>query len=377
MQEPRPFAHAPESFAGLIRADRYGERSDLFDRLISETHTHFWDPLNPDYVDLRAPFDLRARPVMPFAMIPELNCAVADRLSEAERIAFANDIARWLLSNFLHGEQAAFSFAISLCRDLDNPGTVEYAANQAREEGRHVLAFTTYIQSRWGAPFPASPVFGKLLHDVVDAPEPYKRIVGMQLVVEGLAMGMMASLHTNTNDPILARLSQLVMSDEAFHHKAGRIWSKVDLPSFTDEEKEKAEAFALACFEGLMFNVMNPSQKQVVYDRYGLEWKWVRDAMKESYTSELRRRELADRSSTFRILMRTLVNSGVVTKRTEASYAEWVSIDELRNEDDSGPEEAIAAQGVEYLRCLNDGRRQRHRTGGTTAAQAREEGGLL
>lgn len=359
--ELRPFAQASEGFRDLIRVERYGRRSDIFDRIIAETHTHFWDPLNADYVDLRAPFDLDARAVMPFSMIPELNSAVADRFDESGRVAFANDIAKWWLSNFLHGEQAALSFSVGLCRDMDNLGTVEYAANQAREEARHVLAFSTYIQTRWGTPLPASPVFGKLLENIVDAPEPYKRIVGMQLLVEGLAMGLMAALHTNTIDPALARLSQLVMSDEAFHHKAGRIWGKVDLPYLSDDEKEKAEAFALECFEALMFNVMHPSQKQAVYDRYGLDWKWVRGALKESYTSDVRRQELAATNSAFRIVMRTLVNSGVVSERTEASYAAWVPIDDLRNESDDNIEERITLEGLEYLRRINDSRRQRHR----------------
>ncbi|MFL6622111.1 MAG: ferritin-like domain-containing protein [Sulfurifustis sp.] len=359
--ELRPFARAAEGFPGLIRVERYGQRTDVFDRIVAETHTHFWDPLNPDYVDLRAPFDLSAQAVMPFSMIAELNSAVADRLDDAGRTAFANDTARWWLSNFLHGEQAALSFSVSLCRDLDNLGTIEYAANQAREEARHVLAFSTYIQTRWGTPLPASPVFGKLLQDIVDAPEPYKRIVGMQLLVEGLAMGLMAALHTNTSDPTLARLAQLVMSDEAFHHKAGRIWSKVDLPYLTDEEKEKAEAFALECFDALMFNVMHPSQKQVIYDRYGFDWKWVREAMKESYTSEVRRQELAATNSAFRIVMRTLVNSGVVSQKTEGAYAAWVPIDDLRSERDGSIEERITAEGLEYLRRINDSKRQRHR----------------
>lgn len=358
-KNPSPFAPAPASFSGLIEVERYQQRSDIFDKIISETHTHFWDPLNPDYIDFRMPFDAN-EPILPFSIIPELNSAVADRLDPAQRIAFANDVARWLLSNFLHGEQAALSFSISLCRDLNDPGTVEYAANQAREEARHVLAFSRYIQARWGAPFAASPAFGGLLNDVVTATEPYKRIVGMQLLVEGLAMGMMAALHTNTNDAVLARLSQLVMSDEAFHHKAGRIWTKVDLPFFADEEKAEAEAFALKCFEALMFNVMHPSQKQAVYDRYGLEWKWVRQAMKESYNSDVRRREMADANSAFRILMRTLVNSGIVTGRTETHYSVWAPIEELRADGDAGPEEAITAEGIAYLRRINEGRRRRH-----------------
>ena len=85
---------------------------------------------------------------MPDDMIVELRCApVADRLDERQKIQLANDVTHWSISNLLHGEQGALSLSASLCHVLLDQGAQEYAANQTREEARHVTAFTRYIPS--------------------------------------------------------------------------------------------------------------------------------------------------------------------------------------------------------------------------------------
>ncbi|MEE3092703.1 MAG: hypothetical protein VX340_01205, partial [Pseudomonadota bacterium] len=68
-------------------------------------------------------------------------------------------------------------------------------------------------------------VLGDLLEDLIRTPVVYKKLVGMQMLLEGLAMGAFANLHKHSSDPVLCRLVQLVMTDEAFHHKFGKIWA--------------------------------------------------------------------------------------------------------------------------------------------------------
>ncbi|HAJ46476.1 MAG TPA: DUF3066 domain-containing protein, partial [Alphaproteobacteria bacterium] len=72
------------------------------------------------------------------------------------------------------------------------PGAQEYAANQAREEARHVTAFAQYVKVRWGKPMPIGGSLGGVLNELVASPYAWKKIVGMQLLVEGLAMGAFA-----------------------------------------------------------------------------------------------------------------------------------------------------------------------------------------
>src|SRR6185436_13684427 len=142
------------------------------------------------------------------------------RLDEGQRIRLTNESARWSLSNILHGEQGALSLSASLCDMFLDPGAQEYAANQVREEARHVHAFTRYIEARFdGAVYPVGDTIGALLAEFISTPIVYKKIVGMQMLVEGLAMGAFATLHKVARDPLLRRMCQLVMTDEAFHHK--------------------------------------------------------------------------------------------------------------------------------------------------------------
>src|SRR5258708_1810285 len=79
----------PDNFPAMIEVGRYGRRSDAFDQIISATHDHFWDPNNPAYLDYAQGFDLTREYLMPPERFPELNCAVADRLDEGQRIALA------------------------------------------------------------------------------------------------------------------------------------------------------------------------------------------------------------------------------------------------------------------------------------------------
>jgi hypothetical protein len=87
------------------------------------------------------------------------------------------------------------------------------------------------------------------------APEVYKKIVGMQMLVEGLAMGAFATLYQKSQDPLLVKLCQLVMTDEAFHHKFGKIWADRTIPKLSAEEHNIVEDWAAQCFQTLLFNL--------------------------------------------------------------------------------------------------------------------------
>ena len=266
-------AVAPEDFPAMLEVPRYGRRSNAFNGIISATHDHFWDPFDKNYIDFDQPFDMANLPIMPVETIIELPSAVADRLDERQKIQLANDVTHWSISNLLHGEQGAQSLSASLCHVLLDPGAQEYAANQAREEARHVAGFSRYIARRWGEPLPVGKTIATVLADIVSTPEVYKKIVGMQMMVEGLAMGAFATLNAKTNDPALRRLVQLVMSDEAFHHRFGRLWAAKTIRHLSPDEHKKVEDWSAQLFQMLLFNLINTEQKQVIYAKYGLDWE--------------------------------------------------------------------------------------------------------
>ena len=348
-------AVAPDDFPAMMEVDRYNARSTAFDKIISATHDHFWDPLDEKYIDFSEPFDLENQMVMPEEMMPELRLPCVQALDRKAQVKLANEGARWALSSILHGEQGALNLSASLCHVLRDPGAQEYAANQTREEARHVTAFAKYVQARWGKPLPVGATLGGLLTNIVGAPEVYKKIVGMQMLVEGLAMGAFATLYAKSNDPLLVKLTQLVMTDEAFHHKFGKIWADRTIPNLSQEEQNIIEDWAAECFQTLLFNLVNPEQKQVIYGEFGLDWQQVQLEMLEAFGDEDRREAMKDGTNIFRVLIKTLLKAGIITDRTKAFYATYVDMEELKGEGDRMIGDDIAEDGIRYLQKINFG----------------------
>jgi hypothetical protein len=343
----------------MLEVERYCDRSDAFDAIISATVDHFWDPGDPRYLDYDvSDFDMNQQTVMPREFSVELNCAVADRLDEGQQIRLANQATRWMLSSILHGEQGALSLSASLCQIMRDPGAQEYASNQVREEARHVNAYSRYIQQRWGTPLPVGPTLRNLMNELVLAPEVYKKLVGMQMLIEGLAMGAFATINAKACDPLLRRLTRLVMADEAFHHKFGKIWADKTVPKLSNQEHERVEAWAAQCFHTLLNNLVNSEQKQVIYREFDLDWRWVRDAVMESFGDADRRSSMTESTNIFRVLIKTLLKAGIITERTRPIYAAWVDMKELAGEDDEVVGVDVAEATMAELREINRGRKR-------------------
>ncbi|MDX2238356.1 MAG: ferritin-like domain-containing protein [Hyphomonadaceae bacterium] len=351
-------AVAPTDFGAMLAIDRHMNRSTAFDKIISATHDHFWDPLDKKYIDFSEPFDLENEQIMPDYMVPALETDyVRDYFADKpkERIRFVNEMARWQLSAILHGEQGALNLSASLCHVLRDPGAQEYAANQTREEGRHVTAFAKYIKARWGSPRECGQVLADLLKEIVHAPEVYKKIVGMQMLVEGLAMGAFATIYNEWKDPLARKLTQLVMTDEAFHHKFGKIWADRTIPKLSPEEHEIVENWAAHCFQTLLFNLVAPHQMSDIYAQFGLDPMKVMEEFQKVATDDERRERMKESTNIFRVLVKTLLNAGIITDRTRSFYAMYVNLDELKAEGDRMVGDDIAEDGIRYLQTINFG----------------------
>ncbi|TAJ69592.1 MAG: ferritin-like domain-containing protein [Phenylobacterium sp.] len=348
-------AVAPDDFESMLELDRYGNRSTAFDKIISATHDHFWDPLDKRYIDFDEPFDMENEMLLPEDMVVSLQTKyVSDRLSNPkDRIRFVNQFALRSFSSILHGEQGALNLSASLCHVLKDQGAQEYAANQTREEARHVTAFAKYIKARWGRPVECGPTLKALLVDIIGSPEVYKKIIGMQMLVEGLAMGAFATFFKVTNDPLCKKLMQLVMTDEAFHHKFGKIWADRTIPHLSEKEHEIIELWAAQCFQTLLFNLVGPTQQRSLYEEFGLDPDVVIAELASIINDESRREGMKEQTNIFRVLVKTLLNAGIITERTRAFYAMYVDIDELKAEGDVMVGDAIAEEGIRYLQEIN------------------------
>ncbi len=96
----------------------------------------------------------------------------------------------------------------------------------------------------------------------------------------------------------------------------------------------------------------------MIYQRFGLDWQWVRSAIMEAFTNEDRRRTMTEGTNIFRVLIKTLLKAGIITDRTKDVYAAWVDMDELALEDDEVAGQDVADEGIAYLRDINRNRKK-------------------
>ena len=351
--DPAYEAVAPDNFPAMMDVERYGKRSNAFDKIISATHDHFWDPMDKKYVDFSQPFDMENEYLIDPTQNTDLKTAVADKLDEKQKIKLVNLDVQWSLSSILHGEAGALALSASLCHILKDPGAQEYAANQTREEARHVAGFSNYIKARWGKPVAVGPALGDVLTELVLSPLVWKKIVGMQMLVEGLAMGAFATFYKVSRDPLLVKLMQLTMTDEAFHHKFGKIWADRTIPNINEDERNQIEDWAWHVFEILLYNLGSPEQKKHIYAAVGLDWQWVQGAFMEALTDVNIREEMQETTNIFRVLIKTLLKAGIITNRTAGNYAAFIDMKELYAEGDRMIGDDIAEEGIKYLLQLN------------------------
>ena len=171
-------------------------------------------------------------------------------------------------------------------------------------------------------------------------------------------MGAFTTLHKVALDPTLRRLCQLIMTDEAFHHRFGKIWAHSTMPDLSPEEHDAVEDWAKECFNLLMFNMVNAEQKKLIYPRYGIEWEYARDAIAEAFTDTERRETMKDSTNVFRVLTKTLDKAGIITDRTRDNYAMWVDMDELQSEGDRMVGDDLAEEGIRELVDINSTKRK-------------------
>ena len=145
------------------------------------------------------------------------------------------------------------------------------------------------------------------------------------------------------------------MTDEAFHHKFGKIWADRTIPKLSADEQNIIEDWAAHCFQTLLFNLINPEQMKDVYAKFGIDWQDAQAALVEAITDDERRERMRESSDIFRVLIKTLLKAGIITERTKAFYQTYVDMDELKAEGDHMVGDDIAEEGIKYLQAINFG----------------------
>ncbi len=171
-----------------------------------------------------------------------------DALSEKEKIEFTWHLQAQNLSNIIHGEQGAMLVASQLASCAPTYNAKLYASSQTFDEARHVEVFLSYLRNRIGFMYPIQSGLKLLLDKVLSDSRWDLKFIGMQIIIEGLALAAFHAAERNTNDPLLAQIMHYVIRDEARHVTFGVNYLEEFVQTLPQNEREERAEFALeAC----------------------------------------------------------------------------------------------------------------------------------
>jgi hypothetical protein len=171
-----------------------------------------------------------------------------EALTPEQKLDFARRSHAQTISQFLHGEQGAMLVASQLVSCAPTYDAKLYASSQTFDEARHVEVFHRYLQERCKMIYPINPNLKALLDMVLTDERWDLKFIGMQVLIEGLALAAFQAIAQTARDPVLRQAVQLVMRDEGRHVAFGinylEDWIRA-LPQ--DEIEERAEFAYQAC----------------------------------------------------------------------------------------------------------------------------------
>ena len=210
-------------------------------RLYELGKIHNWNVTTD--IDWDAPFDKSDFP-MPQITNPMNGYHEYDALSHEEKVRFSWKNHAQTASQFLHGEQGAMLVASQLVSAAPTYDAKLYASSQTFDEARHVEVFNEYLRRRCGMVYPINPNL-KALIDKVLADERWDlKFIGMQLVIEGLALAAFGSIIQTSSDPLFKQVIALVMRDEGRHVAFGVNYLEDWIKALPQEEIEDRAEFA-------------------------------------------------------------------------------------------------------------------------------------
>ena len=176
--------------------------------------------------------------------LPHETLEAYENLSEEEKILFDRHSTAELMSQFLHGEQGALLVASQLASCAPTYNAKLYDASQTFDEARHVEVFNRYLQDKIGIHYPINPSLKLLLDKILTDERWDLKFIGMQIIIEGLALAAFQMLKAITKDPLLKQLLHYVVRDEARHVTFGINYLEDYIKTLTPEEIEERAEFA-------------------------------------------------------------------------------------------------------------------------------------
>ncbi|MCU1453085.1 MAG: P-aminobenzoate N-oxygenase AurF [Acidimicrobiales bacterium] len=192
-----------------------------------------------------------------------------EKWTEKEWIEFSVENQNWSLSQFMHGEQGALICTAKIVETVPWIDAKYYASTQVMDEARHVEVFAKYLDTKLQGHYPINAHLQMLLDDIINDSRWDMTYLGMQIMVEGLALAAFGMAHQTTEDPLLKQLLRYVMSDEARHVAFGVLSLKEFYDGLTAAELLERQEFA---FEAAV-RMRDRFLQQEVWERMGVDVK--------------------------------------------------------------------------------------------------------
>jgi hypothetical protein len=189
-----------------------------------------------------------------------------EKWSEAQWMKLGIESQNWTLSQFMHGEQGALICTAKIVETVPWIDAKYYASTQVMDEARHVEVFAKYLDTKLSGHYPVNAHLKMLLDDIVNDSRWDMTYLGMQIMVEGLALAAFGFMHQMTTEPLLKQLLRYVMSDEARHVAFGVLSLKEYYDGLTDAELRERQEFA---FEAAV-RMRDRFLQQEVWERMGI-----------------------------------------------------------------------------------------------------------
>ncbi len=186
---------------------------------------------------------------LPDETIPIFGSDVWNRLCPGERTKVRRHFQSWRLSQFLHGEQGALVCTAKIVQQVPRMDAKFYAATQVIDEARHVEAYSRLLHEKFELAYPINPSLKQLLDDVLSDSRWDMTYLGMQVLIEGVALASFGLIRDQSQNPLAASVNAYVMQDEARHVAFGRLALRDYYPQLTQAERDEREEFAAeACY---------------------------------------------------------------------------------------------------------------------------------
>lgn len=172
-----------------------------------------------------------------------------DAMNDEEKGEARQHFEAWRFSQFMHGEQGALMCAAKIVQTVPDIDSKFYAATQTIDEARHVEVYSRYLHEKIGLVYPLNANLRSLLDDVISDSRWDFTYLGMQVLIEGLALAAFGLIRTQATDPLAKAINTYVMQDEARHVMFGRLALRDYYPQLTEAERDEREEFCVdACY---------------------------------------------------------------------------------------------------------------------------------